>query len=214
MTESLSILPPWAVLAPFLAAALALNLTPGADMTYVMARAVAQGRRAGLVSALAITAGSLVHTLAAVVGLSALVLASPTAFQAVKYLGAAYLFYLGVKMILSRPAPPGARMEAHRMSRVFWEGVLINVLNPKVALFILAFLPQFVDPQRGHVALQILVLGTLFNLGGTAVNLTVAEISSAGAARLREATRFQRIMNVVAGTILGALAVRLALSSR
>ncbi|MDX1709714.1 MAG: LysE family translocator [Rhodovibrionaceae bacterium] len=214
MTDALTFLPPWAVLAPFLAAALALNLTPGADMTYVMARAVAQGRRAGLVSALAITAGSLVHTLAAVVGLSAVVLASPLAFQTIKYLGAAYLLYLGVKLILARPEPPGTGVRAHRLPRVFWEGVLVNVLNPKVALFILAFLPQFVDPARGQVPLQILVLGTLFNLGGTLVNLGVAQIASAGAARLQHATRFQRAMNVLAGTILGGLALRLAFTSR
>ena len=211
MPTLFEILPAWSVLAPFFVAALALNLTPGADMTYVMARAFAQGRRAGLVSALAITAGSLVHTLAAAVGLAAVIAASPQAFAVVKYLGAGYLLYLAVKLILSRPGGAASTLGPARLARVFWEGVLVNVLNPKVALFMLAFLPQFVDPEGPHAVAQILILGTLFNLGGTMVNLTVAMMASAGGERLRHSTLFHRWLNRIAGGLLAALAVRLVL---
>ncbi len=214
MLEHVAFLPSWPLLAPFLMAALALNLTPGADMTYVMARSAAQGRAAGLVSALGIATGSLAHTLAAVAGLSALVLASQTAFLAVKYAGAAYLLYLAVRLLLSRPEPSGTALARAPLGRVFGQAVTVNVLNPKVALFVLAFLPQFVEPAKGAVALQVFALGTLFNLGGVAVNAAVAVLVSAGAARIGRSGVFARATNTVAAAILAALAVRLALAER
>jgi threonine/homoserine/homoserine lactone efflux protein len=149
-------------LLPFLAASLALNLTPGADMTYVIARSASQGRA--------------VHTVLAVVGVSALLQHSETAFLIVKYAGAAYLLYLAWKAIRSGDTAPSTERHLGRAGlwRVFREGALTNLLNPKVALFILAFLPQFVDPAKGSAALQILLLGMLFNIGGTAINVIVA----------------------------------------
>src|SRR5215475_14341297 len=183
-----SFVPPLATLAPFFVAALTLNLTPGADMTYVIARSLGQGRAAGVVSALGVSAGSLVHAMLAAIGLSALVLQSETAFQAIKYAGAAYLLYLAWKAwratdaaTSAAPRPPA------RLRRIFAEGALTNLLNPKVALFILAFLPLFVDPTRGNVAGQILFLGLLFNTSGTTVNILVALCVGwlAGAARCR-----------------------------
>ena len=162
-------------LLPFLVAALLLNLTPGADMMYVVARSVGQGRLAGVCSAFGISGGSLVHTVFAAVGLSALLMQSATAFQIVKYGGAAYLLYLAWKLWRSADsAAEIAQRQPASLVKVFFEGALTNVLNPKVALFVLAFLPQFVDPGSGAVAGQILFLGGLFNVGGTIINVAVA----------------------------------------
>jgi threonine/homoserine/homoserine lactone efflux protein len=168
-----------------------------------------------MLSALGIATGSLVHTLAAAVGLSAILLHSQTAFLAVKYAGAAYLLYLAFKALrdgrgtaASESRPPA------RLRRVYAEGVVINVMNPKVALFILAFLPQFVDPAKGHVAAQIVLLGTLFNIGGTAVNCAVAWGASAAGRRLKSSAGFERALRWLSATVFAGLAVRLAVSER
>ncbi|TDQ77608.1 threonine/homoserine/homoserine lactone efflux protein [Dongia mobilis] len=203
-------------LVPFFIAALALNLTPGADMTYVIARAAAQGRAAGIAASFGIAGGSLVHTALAAFGVSALLAHSEAAFVAVKSAGVAYLLYLAWKALkagkarlsgCSAPAPAG-------LWRVFAEGALTNVLNPKVALFILAFLPQFVDPRAGPVWLQILVLGTLFNISGTAVNCAVA-ISAATAAKLLKGSAMVGLwLNRLTALVFVGLALRLALAER
>jgi threonine/homoserine/homoserine lactone efflux protein len=208
------ILPGWAGLAPFLLATLALNLTPGADMTYTIARAAAQGRWAGYASAMGIGMGCFVHTAAAAAGLAALLQAHPAAFVAIKWLGAGYLLYLAVKLLLAKPAPGDGDLPQRGHARVFWEATLVNVLNPKVAIFMLAFLPQFVDPARGPVWAQMLILGSLLNLGGIIINSTVASLVGLSAQRLQRSTRLQRTMNLVSGTLLGGLAVRLALTER
>jgi threonine/homoserine/homoserine lactone efflux protein len=172
-----SFIPELSNLLPFLVAALLLNLTPGADMMYVVARSVGQGRLAGVCSAFGISVGSLVHSVFAAVGISALLMQSATAFQVVKYAGAAYLLYLAWK--IWRSADSAAQITQRQpasLVKVFFEGVVTNVLNPKVALFVLAFLPQFVDLRSGAVAGQILFLGCLFNLGGTIINVAVALI--------------------------------------
>ncbi|GIK97610.1 MAG: RhtB family transporter [Alphaproteobacteria bacterium] len=215
MTQIL-VLPDWSLLAPFLVAALALNLTPGVDMTYVLARSVSQGRPAGLLSALGIATGSLVHTLAAAIGLSALLLHSQAAFLAVKYAGAAYLLYLAWRALRDGhgAATAAAGRPAATLGRVYAEGVLINVMNPKVALFILAFLPQFVDPAKGQVAAQIVLLGTLFNIGGTAVNCAVAWAGSAAGRRLKASAGFDRALRWLSATVFAGLAIHLAVSER
>lgn len=210
----LTILSDWSILAPFLVAALALNLTPGADMTYTIARTAAQGRMAGYASSLGIAAGSAVHTLAAAAGLSALLLASQTAFEVVKYAGAAYLLYLAARMLLTRPEPGSLSLPHAGLWRVFGQGALVNVLNPKVGLFMLAFLPQFVDPAAGSPALQILVLGSIFNLGGLAVNMSVATLIGVSMARVKNSARFARVMNSISGAVLAILALRLAVAER
>jgi len=170
-----SFVPELSTLLPFLIAALTLNLTPGADMTYVIARSAGQGRLAGISSAFGVSAGALVHTLLAAVGLSALVMQSDTAFQIIKFAGATYLIYLAWKAWRSGDAEVGqAPRPPASLGRIFTEGMLTNLLNPKVALFILAFLPLFVDPARGSVAGHIMFLGLLFNIGGTTVNVIVA----------------------------------------
>src|SRR5262245_32893341 len=161
-------MPDFANLLPFLAAALALNLTPGADMTYVIARSATQGRSAGIAASFGVAAGSLVHSFLAAFGVAALVAQSEAAFVAIKIGGALYLLYLAWKAIRASAAAIALKnLPPVGNGRVFAEGALTNLLNPKVALFILAFLPQFVDPARGSVVLQILVLGLIFNIGGT-----------------------------------------------
>ncbi len=199
----------------FLGATLALNLTPGPDMLYVLARSAAEGRRAGVASALGIAGGTVFHTLAVVLGLSSLLLAVPYAYDAVRLGGAAYLVYLGLRALL-RPAAPGAgpRVERASLGAIFRQGVVTNVLNPKVALFFLAFLPQFVDPARGSVPAQLLLLGVLFNVSGTLVNLTVALAASGagqwGRARLGSSALLQRLT----GLVFVGLGVRIALQRR
>ncbi|MBK1697031.1 LysE family translocator [Rhodovibrio salinarum] len=207
-------LPSWASLLPFLAATLALNLTPGADMTYTIARSAAQGPAAGYASAWGIAVGSLVHTLAAAAGLAALIQASPLAFIAVKWLGAAYLVYLAINLMLAKPEADAKEVGRSDNWRVFRQAVIVNLLNPKVALFMIAFLPQFVEPERSPVWLQMIVLGSLLNIGGIIVNSTLATIVGLGAKRLHHSPRVQRVMNVVSGTLLGGLAIRLALVQR
>jgi threonine/homoserine/homoserine lactone efflux protein len=205
-----------AQLLPFLAAALALNLTPGADMTYVIARSATQGRAAGIAASLGVSAGSFVHSVLAAVGVSALLQHSETAFLIVKYAGAAYLLYLAWKAIRSGDTVPATdrRLGRAGLWRVFGEGALTNLLNPKVALFILAFLPQFVDPAKGNAALQILLLGVLFNVGGTAINVVVACFASAAARAIGNSAGFGRWLNRISALVFVGLAVRLALTER
>jgi threonine/homoserine/homoserine lactone efflux protein len=156
------VLPPIAGLGLFVVAALLLLITPGPAVLYIVTRSMDQGRRAGLVSVLGVHAGTLVHIAAAAAGLSAVLMASATAFSIVKYLGAAYLVYLGVRRLLDRSVLRAAEAPALRLRRAFLDGFVVNLLNPKTALFFLAFLPQFVDVGRGGVGVQILVLGLAF----------------------------------------------------
>jgi threonine/homoserine/homoserine lactone efflux protein len=156
-------MPDASTFALFVAAALALLLVPGPAVLYVVARSVDQGRPAGLASVLGVGVGSLVHIAFAAVGLSALLTSSAAAFSMVKWFGAAYLIWLGLQRLFTQGEDdvPSA-VEPERLSRIFLQGVVVNVLNPKTALFFLAFLPQFVDPARGAAWTQIVVLGTTF----------------------------------------------------
>jgi len=213
--ELLSFLPGWSHLVPFMLAALALNLTPGADMTYVLSRSLSQGRAAGLASALGIFTGSAVHTLLAAVGVAALIAASEIAYQVLIWVGAAYLVYLAIKLWREDTSLDALhRRRPASLTRIWIEGTLVNLFNPKVAVFILAFLPQFTEPARGLVWAQILVLGTLFNISGTTVNAAVALAAGSLADRLRERPGIKRWMNRICATLLGALALRLATSAR
>lgn len=164
----------------FCLTALVLILTPGPNQIYIVTRSTGQGRRAGLLSVLGVDAGALVHVVAAALGLSTLLASSATALRVVKYAGAAYLIYLGIHTWLSRDETPGTNRPRRPESstRVFVQGMLTNVLNPKVALFFLAFLPQFVVPSRGHLAGQMLFLGIVFTAMGLAIDLVVALVAS------------------------------------
>lgn len=202
-------------LALFLAAGLALNLTPGPDMLYVAARGVGEGRAAGIVSALGIGVGTLVHITLVAAGLAALLAAVPVAYLTLRLGGAAYLVYLGVRALRARaPADPAATLTPAPLRVIFRQGVVTNVLNPKVALFFLAFLPQFIDPSRGAPALQVVALGLLFDASGTLVNLAVALASNRVAARLRGTAGSRRVIQRITGGVFVALGARLAYGSR
>ena len=198
----------------FLGATLALNFTPGPDMLYVAARSSAEGRTAGVVSALGIAAGCLVHIGTLGLGLAGVLAAVPAAYDIVRLAGAGYLVWLGMRMLF-RPEQVGqsAEIEPARLGAVFRQGVLTNVLNPKVALFFLAFLPQFVDPARGAMP-QILALGLLFNLSGTLVNLGVALLASRATGWLRQRRRGAALLRRLTGAVFIGLGVRLALGGR
>jgi len=207
-------LPDLRTLAVFMAAGLALNLTPGPDMLYVAARSTSEGRRAGIVSALGIGAGTFVHIAALALGLSALLAAVPLLYDVVRLAGAAYLVWLGARALL-RPAaaPDAAPPPPAPLAVIFRQGVLTNVLNPKVALFFLAFLPQFVDPARGSAAAQIVALGLLFDTSGTTVNVLVALAASRAGGVLRRG-RAARVLHRVTGGVFLLLGARLALETR
>ena len=196
----------------FLAACLVLNFTPGPDILYVTTRGVTQGRAIGLVSALAISTGGLVHTLAAALGLSVVLSYSATAFAMVKWAGALYLIYLGVRTWLDTTKtliPTDFRPDP--LIRIYSQGVLVSVLNPKVTLFFLAFLPQFTDPSSGSFAGQMLILGLTFCTTATMVNSLVAMVSS-WAGKWLQKGRAGRIGAWISGGVFIAMGIGLAAS--
>jgi threonine/homoserine/homoserine lactone efflux protein len=205
----------FASLALFMTATLALNLAPGPDMLYVSTRSLAQGRRAGVISALGIAAGAVVHTVAIASGLAALLRALPLAYEIVRFAGAAYLIWLGVQALRGKAGPASSKtLDRASEWAVFRQGAITNILNPKVALFFLAFLPQFVDPARGSVALQIVVLGCLFNTSGTIVNIAVAHLAASAGRWLGARGDVERIFRWLTASVFIGLGLRLALGDR
>ncbi|NUW41173.1 LysE family translocator [Nonomuraea rhodomycinica] len=205
-------MPDLATLAVFCAATLALLVVPGPAVLFIVTRSVSQGRSAGLVSVLGVHAGSLVHVAAAALGVSALLAASATAFTVVKYAGVAYLVWLGLRKLLHRGSgeDDGAVLEVSRHSRrrMFWEGFVVNVLNPKTAIFFLAFLPQFTDRHAGPIGPQILLLGALWIALGLLSDGAYAVASSALAGRIGRSARARRRLDVGTGVVyLGLAAV-------
>ena len=200
----------------FVVSGLLLNITPGQDTLYIVTRSVAQGRAAGLWSVLGISSGSVVHTLAAAFGLSAILATSASAFTIVKLAGAAYLVYLGVKMLLERPsaaAPAAAAPPPHESAwAIYRAAVLTNVLNPKVALFFLAFLPQVVAPDAGSRVAAFLFLGGVFVFNGTLWCLVLVLGASALSSRLRRNASGARRLRQATGAVFVGLGARLALS--
>ena len=195
---------------------LLLNLTPGNDMLYVIARSSGQGTKAGIISALGIGAGCLVHILAAVVGLSALIAQSAVAFDIIKYAGAAYLVYLGIRSVLRKKHSIKINRDLQELSyrKIFWQGFITNVLNPKVALFFLAFLPQFINIDKANTWLQILFLGSWFDIVGTVVNILVALLFGKIGAWLSQSPAFIQWQERITGMILIGLGIKVALSSK
>ena len=194
--------------AVFAAASLALAVVPGPAVLYIVAQSVHGGRRAGVVSAFGVSTGGMFHVLAAVIGLSAVLAASAEAFTVVKLLGAAYLIYLGIRTLLSRDDRIAGRDAEPTLSSTYRRGVVVNVLNPKTALFFLAFLPQFVDPD-GSTRGQLAFLGVTFVLIALTTDLVWALVAGTAGAVLRRSRTFLRIQRYVSGTIfvgLGALA--------
>jgi len=196
----------------FVGSALALLLVPGPAVLYVVTRSVHQGRRAGLVSVLGIHIGTLVHITAATVGLSALLVSSATAFSAVKYAGAAYLVGLGLWTLAARGEVDVALGGERRLRRVLAQGVVVNVLNPKTALFFLAFLPQFVDPRHGHATLQIALLGLTFAGLGMVTDSGWAVAAGSAGEVLRRSRRFAQAQRYVSGSVFVGLGVVTALA--
>jgi threonine/homoserine/homoserine lactone efflux protein len=199
----------------FALASFALIVVPGPAVVYIVTRSLELGRSAGLVSMLGVEAGGLVHVTAAALGLSALIASSAAAFSVVKYLGAAYLIVIGVRRLVGRPADPLAEVRAAPpRSRLFSQGVLVSVLNPKVAIFFLAFLPQFVDPDRGAVAPQVLVLGTCFIALAMLSDGAYAFLAGTLGDRVRASTRVRHRLERASGAIYIALGAVAALAGR
>jgi threonine/homoserine/homoserine lactone efflux protein len=199
----------------FAAASLAFLAIPGPSVFYIVTRSLAQGRRAGVTSMLGVQAGGLVHVVAAAFGVSALIASSATAFTVVKYAGAAYLVLLGVLKLLSRGEEAKVEVDARgpaSVHRLFWQGAVVNILNPKTALFFLAFLPQFVDPSAGPVAPQMLVLGTLLVAIGVVSDGTYALVAAGAGRRLRETAAARRLLDRLSGGVFISLGLVAALA--
>ena len=194
------------VLLTFLGAGLVLNLTPGADVAFTMTSGLKGGKRSGIAAAIGITTGSLVHTVLAAFGLAAVLISYPIAFDAIRYLGAAYLLYLAWQA-WTQTGSQSKSEGASSMRQAIAQGFLTNILNPKVALFILAFLPQFTNPQNGPIWLQMLILGGLFSSTGIIVTIAYGLLAGALSDKLHS---YQRPFNKITALIFGGLAARLA----
>jgi threonine/homoserine/homoserine lactone efflux protein len=193
----------------FLAAALLLAVTPGPGIFYVLARTIGGGRREGVSSSFGTLAGGMVHVFAAAMGISAILAASALAFRTIKYAGAAYLVWMGLRMIRERNAEMAVAAEAPR-SGAFRQGVFTEVLNPKTALFFLSFIPQFIAPERGHVFLQFLLLGLTSVILNTSADLVVVMLAGPLEKKLKSSVRFRRGQRVASGSAMIALGVYVA----
>jgi threonine/homoserine/homoserine lactone efflux protein len=199
----------------FVLSGLLLNITPGPDTLYIVGRSSTLGVRAGAVAALGIGAGVLVHICAAALGLSALLAASATAFAVVKIVGAAYLVYVGISLLRTKgsdPSSPAVTLRPARLRSVFFQGFLTNVLNPKVALFFLAFLPQFVMADAPSKPVTFLFLGAIFDFNGTLWNLLVAWSTARISSRFAGGDRFKIWFNRCVGSLFVFVGLRLALA--
>ena len=205
-------MPSAATIAAFAAASLLLLLIPGPAVLYIVNRSVSDGQQAGLAAVAGLSLGNLVHALAAAVGLSAVLATSAAAFNTVKWLGAGYLIYVGVRTLMRPAAAIDPDQPGVSARRSFTQGVVVNVLNPKVALFFLAFLPQFVSRDAAYPALAMAVLGAIFCLNGTLWCLFVAWSAARLARRAAPQTRLAALLEASGGTLMLWLAARLALS--
>jgi len=195
----------------FLTAAILLAIAPGPGMIYVLARTLAGGRREGLLSSLGTFFGGMVHVFAAAAGISIILAKSALAFAAVKYLGAAYLCLLGLRMILDSRRDEKISLAPPRAKNPFWQGVMTEVLNPKTALFFLSFIPQFVNHANGHVFAQFVVLGTISVTMNTTADIVVTLLAGPLGQRIRESARFRRRQRTATGAIMIGLGTYLAL---
>ncbi len=197
----------------FLGASLALLLVPGPAVLYITARSANQGRLAGLVSVLAIETANFLQAVAATLGLSAILLSSALAFDVVKYLGAAYLIYLGIrKLLVSQEGTTNREVKAESLKHIYWQGFAINLLNPKTALFFFAFLPQFVDPAKGNVTSQTLLLGALFVGMALITDSLYALLASSLADKVRGNRHYQKGQRYFAGLVYVSLGITTALT--
>lgn len=213
-------MPDGATLVLFAVAAISVNLTPGPDMLYVIARSLGVGRWAGIVSALGLSVGYVVHTGLAASGLAALLLSAPAAYRAIRVIGAAYLVFLGLRALRTQPDqatalpshhPPAATQAALRWPEIFRQGALTSTLNPSIVVFFLAFLPQFVAPARGPVFSQVIVLGLLFNLTATLTHTVIALLAGTAGQFIRGRSGSGRWLRGFSGAILILLGARVLL---
>lgn len=197
----------------FIPAGLALNLTPGADMMFCLGQGLKSGRRAAMAANFGIAVGGLVHTLLAALGLGALVAAHPAAFEAIRWLGVGYLLWLAVAALRAGPGALAPTGQTFPVEKIFLQALIVNLMNPKVILFILAFLPQFVDPSR-PIFPQFMTLGVVFCLGGLIVNGAVGHFAGSIGQRVARSAGLAKWLSRISATIFGALALRLALMPR
>jgi threonine/homoserine/homoserine lactone efflux protein len=205
-------MPSASALAAFAASSILLALAPGPDNLFVLALSASRGAKAGLMTTLGLCAGLVVHTSAVALGVAAFIAASPLAFATLKIAGAAYLAYLAFCALRASPAPLQAKAKAEKPAAYFWRGVAMNVSNPKVALFYLAFLPQFVAPDRGSAVAQILALGLIFQLCAFVVFAAIALGAGRIGLWLRRSPRAQIVLNRLTGALFLTLAARLAVA--
>jgi threonine/homoserine/homoserine lactone efflux protein len=200
----------------FFIASLLLNLTPGNDMLYVASRSISQGPRAGVISALGIFCGCFVHIMAAVFGLSIIIAKSAYLFSLVKYAGAAYLVYLGIRSLLNKPSIDQSQGNAFKYDKwkLFKQGVVTNALNPKVAIFFLSFLPQFVYPQSPYIKLELTTLGLWFAMQGTLVLMIVAVLLGKAKDFFKQNPKVWLIQEKITGVILIGLGIKVALAAK
>jgi len=200
----------------FLVTGILLNLTPGNDTIFILSKSIAQGKRAGIMSVLGIATGSLIHTTLAALGLSIIIARSLVVFTIIKYLGAAYLLYIGYKMITSRSKIEGISASANKINllKIYRDAVLTNVLNPKVAMFFIAFLPQFIDPSYQNSIIPFMLLGITFTITGTTWCLVLASFSAFIVSKLRKNQKFPIYLNRICGLVLIGLGIKVALTSR
>ena len=196
-------------------AALLLDIVPGPDMLYVIARSTGQGRAAGVLSSVGIALGGLIQTSALALGLSSLFLAVPIVYDIIKYIGVVYLIYLGIRTIANRSSMIADPVqEKTKLRQVFLQGTLTTLLNPKVAFFYIAFIPQFTDPSKGAVSFQLLVLGALFNIVGLLVDSSIALLASFLGAWLKRSVRAASVVRWLTGSVFIGLGIRLAFEQR
>lgn len=208
-------LPDGPALLAFAIASVALILTPGPDQLLIAARAIGQGREAGIVASLGIGIGLVCHIIAAALGVAAIVAALPLALEVIRCAGAAYLLWLGIRLLRS-PGEGGGTVAAPRapLWAVFRQGILTNLLNPKIILFFLAFLPQFVTQETEHPALRMIILGGVFSVAGTLWNIVVAFTAGFAGAWMRKRPGLRRFQERLTGIVFVAIACRLALPER
>ena len=205
-------MPDLSTLVVFALASLALTATPGPDMLLIAARSATQGMAAGFATYLGVATGSFAHAIALAIGLSQLFLAVPFAYDLVRYLGAAYLLFLAVQAFRAHAPDDGYKVSKphFQVSVMFRQGFISNILNPKVAIFFLALFPQFVDPEKGSVFSQIMILAVVLNVVGLVINGTVAVIASKAAKITTTSRKYQRFADYFLGTVFAGLAARLA----
>nr|WP_319248392.1 LysE family translocator [uncultured Celeribacter sp.] len=198
----------------FLPAALALNMTPGADMMFCLAQGLRGSWQSAVAASAGISAGSLVNVTLAGLGLGALVAASPHLFATIRWIGVAYLVWLAIRMLRRPPGSGAAGQMPKSPARAFREGFFVNVSNPKVILFILAFIPQFVDPERGSVLAQFLIFGAVISLGGFVINAAVGWFAVGLGGVLARSQRAERLLRYLSASVFGVLALKLATERR